>query len=115
MNMTLDSTAVSMLAGAGLSLVFSYIPPLQDWYAGLDGAGKRALMCAAVLLAAGISFGLACSGWLASFGYQMSCDQPGLAGPVQERAFQNWLDGLRGQASRQGTAWMGSGWPLEGA
>lgn len=83
MNMTLDSTAVSMLAGAGLSLVFSYIPPLQDWYAGLAGAGKRALMGAAVLLAAGISFGLACSGWLASFGYQMSCDQPGLAGLVQ--------------------------------
>lgn len=38
----------------------------------------------------------------------------GVWGRVQDRAFQNWLDGLRGQASRQGTAWMGSGWPLEG-
>ena len=78
--MTPESLAT--MAGILLSLIFSYIPGLSDWYAGLDGAFKRLLMLGALCAAAAVSLGAACLGWAQFFagsGWSLpDCSQAGL-------------------------------------
>ena len=73
---------LATMAGILLSLIFSYIPGLSDWYARLDGAYKRLLMLGALLAAAGFSLAAACLGWAQFFagsGWGLpDCSQTGL-------------------------------------
>ena len=48
-------------AGILLSLLFSYIPGLSDWYATLDKTRKQLVMLAALLSVTGGTFGLVCA------------------------------------------------------
>jgi len=69
------SDQLSALAGVALSLAFSYLPGLREWFAGLDGVRKRLFM-AAMLLAISVSvFGLSCAGALAGPG--VPCEKRG--------------------------------------
>ena len=90
---------LSILAGSLLSLLFTYLPGLSEWYQRLDdgwlvseplvdtpdcelpdgGTRKRLVMLACLTLTAGASFGLACSGWGTYFGLSLSCTQGGAA------------------------------------
>lgn len=65
-------------AAVVLSLLFSYLPPLAHWYAGLDGDQKRIVMGAAIVLVGAGAVGLACAGWAFDFGIKLECDRPGL-------------------------------------
>ena len=85
--MTMET--LSLLAGTLLSLGFSYLPGLSAWYSRLGktpeggddgGTRKRLVMLGLLGFTAGISFALACSGWGASAGLQLSCDQAGAVG-----------------------------------
>ena len=60
-----------------LSLAFSYIPGLADWYGGLQEAYRRLIMLGLLVITAGVIFGIACGGWLDT---GVTCDQPGLVG-----------------------------------
>ena len=85
----MTTETLTLLAGTLLSLGFSYIPGLSAWYSRLGmtpdgesdgGTRKRLVMLALLALSAGGSFALACSGWGASAGLRLSCDQTGAVG-----------------------------------
>ena len=73
----LSEETLTMVAGALLSLAFSYVPGLAEKYAGLQPTTKRLVMLGLLVLAAAGIFGLACSGWGADFGIELSCDPAG--------------------------------------
>ena len=74
--------------GAGIifSLVFSYVPRLNTWYASKDETAKKLIMLALLALVAGGAFGLACLAVLGDlFGVSLTCDKAG--GLVLIRSF----------------------------
>jgi hypothetical protein len=60
------------LAGAILSILFSYIPGLNTWYAKLSKQYQRLIM----LASAGVIYGLSCANIL----NYITCDKAGLIG-----------------------------------
>jgi len=71
----LTSDMLVIFAGAVLSLLFSYVPGLSTWFAGMDGTFKRLAMLLLLAITAGAIYGLGCAGVLSS---GISCDQAGL-------------------------------------
>lgn len=69
----MTETTLASLAGILLSLVFSYIPGLQGWFAALSGQYKRLVMLAALLIVAIGIYISACIGYSA----QVTCDIAG--------------------------------------
>jgi hypothetical protein len=68
---------LSLVAGGVLSLLFSYIPGANSWFAGLQTTSKRLIMLAFLALTAGVVFGLSCTSWGAAWGIEIACDQGG--------------------------------------
>ena len=60
-----------------MSLAFSYIPGLSDWYAALDRKYKQVVMGVGLVVIAFSVFGLACAGFGAQFGIDLACTQDG--------------------------------------
>ena len=58
----MSSELLIVIAGVVLSLLFSYVPRLKDWFDPLWSNQKRLIMLAALLLSAGGVFALACFG-----------------------------------------------------
>jgi hypothetical protein len=93
---------ISALAGMALSLGFSYIPGLADWFNRLGetttgfgdetagkggtkddgGTRKRLVMLALLAFVSASAFVLACSGWSEDLGLDLSCDRPGVVNLV---------------------------------
>lgn len=69
----MDATFLSTLAGTILSLGFSYIPGLKDWFAGLESQGRAVVMLGVLALTAGGLFASSCAGLYVS----VVCDQQG--------------------------------------
>lgn len=79
----MDENTLSLIAGAVLSLLFSYVPGLSDWFDKLDGVYKRLVM-ALLLLAVSLGIvGLACAGLAADFGLVTTCDRTGVIAVLQ--------------------------------
>jgi nitrate/nitrite transporter NarK len=74
--MTADQ--LSAVAGVVLSLVFSYIPGIKSAFAKLDSDYKRLAMGILIVLVAGASFALSCTGVIAV----AVCDRPSVLGLV---------------------------------
>lgn len=76
----MTSEFLALFAGAVLSLAFSYVPRLRDWWAAQAPEVKRLLMAGLLFVVAAAVFGLACAGWLAALlpGVTVSCTQAGL-------------------------------------
>ncbi|MDX9956263.1 MAG: hypothetical protein RBT75_19360 [Anaerolineae bacterium] len=74
---------LSSIAGAILSLLFSYLPGLSGWYDQFDANRKRLVMAALVILVAAGAYGLACSGFGVDFGMALTCDRAGLITLIQ--------------------------------
>jgi hypothetical protein len=91
----MTATILSTIAGAILSLLFSYVPGLAGWYdrvrAGRGdsdgGTAKRLVMLALLVLVSAGSWGLACSGWGVDLGLELACDRSGLVELVQAFIF----------------------------
>jgi hypothetical protein len=66
----MTETTLASLAGVVLSLAFSYIPGLTEWFAKLTANNKRLIMLAALLAVALGLFGASCAG----FSAQVACD-----------------------------------------
>jgi len=77
MNETLTAEQLSAIAGVVLSLAFSYIPGVRDWFDGLMPTIKRLIMAGLLLAVALGAFGLGCAGVLGQLGGQVGCDQAG--------------------------------------
>jgi hypothetical protein len=60
----MTSDLLSSVAGAVLSLLFSYLPGLSAWYGTLTGDKKRLIMLGALALVAGGMYALDCGGLL---------------------------------------------------
>lgn len=73
--MTADQLA--LIAGALLSILFSYIPGLNVKFAGLPSEYKRLIMLGLLVLVAGVVYGLACSGLGANIGLSIQCTKEG--------------------------------------
>jgi len=61
-----------------LSLLMSYAPGFETWYGGLSQAAKKLTMLGLLALIAAASYGLACTGWGAAVGLNLTCDADGL-------------------------------------
>jgi hypothetical protein len=79
----MNAETLSALAGAILSLAFSYIPGLQARFEPLDGIYKRLIMLGLLVLTASVAFGLSCAGWGADLGLELGCNRSGLIGLLQ--------------------------------
>jgi len=70
-----------ILAGVAaviLSLLFSYAPGLNAWYAGLDETKKKLVMLGVLAVTAASIAGLSCAGLLTDlFGLEVTCDRAG--------------------------------------
>jgi hypothetical protein len=72
--MTADT--LSGIVGLALSLGFSYIPGLNDWYGRLSGIHKRGVMAVLLIVCAGAIFGLSCGGVISA----VQCTEAGAFG-----------------------------------
>jgi hypothetical protein len=70
---------VSVLAGILLSMAFSYIPGVQDWFGALDGTRKRLVMLGLCALAAIVIYVASCTGLANS----VTCDKQGAMALLQ--------------------------------
>ena len=69
------------LAAALWAIIFRYVP--AEWFAKLGKAGKRAIMGGLVVLSGALIYGAACTGVLAAFNWNLTCDEFGLNQIIQ--------------------------------
>lgn len=74
----MTAETLSLVAGVVLSLLFSYVPKLNTWYAALDGVNKRLIMLAVLLVTSVVIYGQACIGWLGMWDVNVTCDTAGI-------------------------------------
>lgn len=74
MEVKVTAEFLALLAGAVLSLAFSYIPGLKALYDPLSGVWKRVVMAALLLVVSLALFGLGCAGIIQG----VSCDRNGI-------------------------------------
>jgi hypothetical protein len=75
--MTAD--VLMLTVGVVLSLLFSYIPFIANWYYAFDDNKKKLIMLGFILAVSGGLFGLSCAGWASKLGITVfACTQEGL-------------------------------------
>jgi len=74
----MSAEQLAAIAGVVLSLAFSYIPGVKDWFEGLQSDHKQALMGVLLIAVAASVFGLSCSGILEA----VTCDKAGALGLI---------------------------------
>ncbi len=75
----MSAEQLAAIAGIILSLLFSYVPGLSDWYSGLESTKKRLVMAALLLGVACGVFGLSCGNVITT----VVCDKSGALGLIQ--------------------------------
>ena len=79
----MSAETLTLVAGSVLSLIFTFIPKLNTWYAALPRRSKEIVMfCLVVAVGAG-SFVLACKGQSSVLGLSLTCDVAGAVGLVK--------------------------------
>jgi len=78
------SETLILIAGAILSLAFSYIPGLAPAYDKLEPTQKRLIMLALLVVVTGSVYGLSCAGWGSSWGIVITCNLAGLQGLIAQ-------------------------------
>lgn len=73
--MELSSEMLVGIAGVALSLLFSYIPGLRTWYAGLVAEVKQLIMLGLVVAVSGAIFALGCYDIIST---GIACDRYGV-------------------------------------
>lgn len=76
--MTTDT--LILIAGAFLSLLFSYFPGLNTWFAAKSPDIKRLIMVGVLFVVSGAIFGLSCAGYGSEIGVTVDCNKAGLIG-----------------------------------
>ncbi len=70
----ITAESLALVTGAILSLCFSYIPGLKDWFDPLENKYKQAIMGGLLIVVAFAIYGLSCASVLNYF----TCDKTGL-------------------------------------
>ena len=78
------ANTLSLIAGAALSLAFSYIPGLREDFELLDPTEKRLVMLGLLLVTTVAVQIMACLGWGALWGFNLTCDRTGIAGLIEQ-------------------------------
>lgn len=74
----MDQNQLLVTVGILLSVAFSWIPKLKEWYAALDNTLKRLVMLGALAVAALLVFGLSCTQFtIPGVTMTVSCDAQG--------------------------------------
>lgn len=76
----MSAEQLTVIAGAILSLAFSYVPGLKSKYEPLGDEMKRLVMLGLLVLVVAGVFGLACSRFGSYLGLAIACDEPGMVG-----------------------------------
>lgn len=71
---TLELTTYASIV---LSLVFSYVPSLSDWYAVQSATNKRLVMLAALVVVTLGAFGISCTPLAVTLGLTVACTTAG--------------------------------------
>lgn len=73
------------VSGMVLSLLFSYLPGLEGWYAELAADIKRLIMLAVVAAVSIVVYALSCAGLLSEFlpGAELACGREGIIALVK--------------------------------
>jgi hypothetical protein len=69
---------LTAIAGILLSLVFSYVPGLKDWYAQLTTEIKRVVMLVLLVVVTGGVLAIACAGYAPDLSIAVACDRAGI-------------------------------------
>jgi hypothetical protein len=80
----MSANTLSLIAGAVLSLAFSYIPGLRADFDAIDPTEKRLVMLGLLLVTAISVQVMACLGWAAEWGVDLACNRAGLAGLIEQ-------------------------------
>jgi hypothetical protein len=75
----MSAETLSLIAGAFLSLCFSYIPGISERFDALTPTEKRLVMLGTLILMAVSAYGLACLGWGRDWGITLTCNRVGLS------------------------------------
>jgi hypothetical protein len=75
----MSAELLSSVAGIVLSLIFSYIPGIKEWFEPLANKYKQALIGGLLVVVAVAIFGLACAGITDA----VTCDKPGALDMVE--------------------------------
>lgn len=70
----MTSDQLSAVAGIVLSLLFSYVPKLQEWYGPKDSITKSLIMLGALVVTSVGTYAISCSGWWVF----VTCGQEGI-------------------------------------
>jgi hypothetical protein len=68
---------LAAVAGVVISLLFSYIPAVNTWYAGLGDFAKRLIMIVVLAIVSGGVFGVSCLGLAPWLNIDVTCDASG--------------------------------------
>jgi hypothetical protein len=76
----MTAEGLALIAGSVLSLVFSYVPGLNARFAAKSAEVKRLIMLGLLVAVGAAIAGIACSGFGADLGVEVTCDRVGLVG-----------------------------------
>lgn len=76
----MNSSEISALAGVLLSLIFSYVPKVKDWFVPLDPQTKRLIMLGALVVSTLVIYGASCGNLHIPLVTQVDCNQSGAVG-----------------------------------
>ena len=80
----MSAETLSLITGTLLSLSFSYVPGIHNWYSNFDPSIKRLIMLGLLLLVSGSIYGLSCIGWASEWGITITCSNAGLLTLIQQ-------------------------------
>jgi len=79
----MTSDSLILISGAALSLLFSYFPGLNTWFAAKSSDVKRLIMAGVLLVVSAAIFGLSCAGYGSDIGITLDCSKEGVIGLVK--------------------------------
>lgn len=74
----MSADTLSLITGTLLSLFFSYVPGIHNWYTNFEPTIKRLIMLGLLLLVSVSIYGFSCLGWAAEWGISITCNKTGL-------------------------------------
>jgi hypothetical protein len=74
----MSAETLSLITGTLLSLFFSYVPGIHNWYTNFEPIIKRLIMLGLLLLVSVSIYGFSCLGWAADWGISITCSKTGL-------------------------------------
>ncbi len=80
----MSADTLSLIAGTALSLIFSYVPGVHNWFELQSSTKKRMIMLGLLTLSAGAGYGISCLGWGAEWGIAITCDKAGALSLIEQ-------------------------------